>query len=51
MQYTIVVVDYFTKWVEAKALASITPSKINEFVYKDIVCHYEVPHIVSDNGT
>ena len=45
-----VVVDYFTKWVEAKALASITIAKIKEFIYKNIVCHYGVPHtIVSDN--
>ena len=42
--------DYFTKWVEAEALASITPTKIKEFVYKKIICRYGVPHtIVSDN--
>ena len=46
-----VAVDYFTKWVEVEALASITPSKIKEFVYKNIACHYGLPHtIVSDNG-
>ena len=45
------VVDYFTKWVEAEALVSITPSKIKEFVYKNIVCQYGVPHtIISNNG-
>ena len=28
------------------------PTKIKEFVYKNIVCRYGVPHtIVSDNGT
>ena len=43
-------VDYFTKWVEAEALASITPAKIKEFVYKNIVYWYEVPQsIVSNN--
>ena len=36
-QYAVVVVDYFTKWVKAKELASITPGKIKEFVYKNIV--------------
>ena len=50
VQYAVVVVDYFTKWVEAKALASIMPAKIKEFVYKNIVCRYGVPYtIVSDN--
>ena len=44
------VVDYFTKWVEAEVLASITLVKIKEFVYKNIICQYEVPHtIISDN--
>ena len=51
VQYIIVTIDYFTKWVEVKALASITPVKIKEFIYKNIVCRYGVPHtIISDNG-
>ena len=46
------VVYYFTKWVEAEALASITPVQIKEFIYKNIVCRYGVPYlIISDNGT
>ena len=50
-QYTVVTVDYFTKWVEAEVLTSITPEKIKEFVYKNIICRYRVPHtIVLDNG-
>ena len=52
VQYAVVVVDYFTKWVEAEALTSITPAKIREFIYKNIVCWYGVCHtIVSDNET
>ena len=52
MQYAVVVVNYFTKWVEVEALASITPAKIKEFVHKNIVCQYGVPHtIISDNET
>ena len=51
IQCDIVAVDYFTKWVEAEALASIMPAKIKEFAYKNIVYRYRVPHkIVSDNG-
>ena len=50
IQYTMVTVDYFTKWVEVEALASIMQAKIKEFVYKNIGCRYRVPHtIVSDN--
>ena len=41
-QYGVVAVDYFTKWVETEALASITPL--------NIVCQYVVPHTIkSDN--
>ena len=49
-QYAVVVVDYFTKWVEDEALVSITPMKTKEFVHHNIVHRYGVPHaIVSDN--
>ena len=52
VQYTVVTVDYFTKWVEAEALASIMLVNIKEFVYKNIVCRYGVSYtIISDNGT
>ena len=52
VQYAVVVVDYFIKQVKTEALASITPAKIKEFIYKNIVYRYGVPHtIVSDNGT
>ena len=50
IQYAVIVVDYFTKWVKAKALASIIPVKIKEFVYKNIVCRYRVPHTIISNN-
>ena len=47
-----VATDYFTRWVEAKALASITPAKIREFIYRNIICRYGVPYtIFLDNNT
>ncbi|XP_019161153.1 PREDICTED: uncharacterized protein LOC109157769 [Ipomoea nil] len=36
-KYLIVAVDYFTKWVEAKPLASITSARCKQFVYRDIL--------------
>ena len=52
MQYVVVAIDYFTKWVKAEAVASIMPVKIKEFIYKNIVCRYGVLYtIVSDNKT
>ncbi|XP_062085434.1 uncharacterized protein LOC133791531 [Humulus lupulus] len=52
VKYVMVVVDYFTKWTEAKPLATITLKKVLDFVVKSIICRYEVPRkIVSDNET
>lgn len=51
MKFLIVVVDYFTKWVEAKPLATITGQHVINFVWEHIVCRFGVPHVmVSDNG-
>ena len=44
-------IDYFTKWVEVKALATITEAKIRSFVWKNIIYRFEIPMtIISDNG-
>ena len=43
--------DYFTKWAEAEPLATITAKKIKDFVYRAILCRYEIPYqLISDNG-
>ena len=51
VQYIVVAVDYFTKWVEAEAFASIMPTKIKEFIYKNIVYRYGVPHTIISNNS
>ncbi|CAH9083530.1 unnamed protein product [Cuscuta europaea] len=51
-RYIIVAVDYFTKWIEAEPLASITGARCQRFVYKSIITRFGVPQeIISDNGT
>ncbi|GKV18271.1 hypothetical protein SLEP1_g28676 [Rubroshorea leprosula] len=50
--HLIVGVDYFTKWVEARALSSLTFKKVEDFVFSSIICRYGIPNqIVVDNGT
>ena len=50
VKFLLVAVDYFTKWVEAKALPTITEAKIQNFMWKNIVCRFEIPQtIISDN--
>jgi ribosomal protein S19 len=47
----VVAVEYFSKWVEAKPLLSITSVTIQKFFWQNIVCRFGVPHEVTvDNG-
>ena len=51
VKFLLVAIDYFTKWVEAEALAMITEAKVRSFVWKNIVCRFGIPQtIISDNG-
>jgi len=51
VKFLIVAIDYFTKWIEAKPLATITTQQVQQFVWKDIIYRYGVPHtIITDNG-
>jgi hypothetical protein len=44
-------VDYFTKWVEAKALPNITAPTIQKFFWQNIICRFGVPReLTVDNG-
>ncbi|GKA70692.1 reverse transcriptase domain-containing protein [Tanacetum coccineum] len=38
IKYLIVAVDYFTKWIEAKAVTSITGKHVKNFAFDNIVC-------------
>ncbi|KAM6551296.1 hypothetical protein CsatB_001104 [Cannabis sativa] len=51
VQYTVVAVDYFTKWTEAEPLSTITSKKVQDFIVKNIICRFRLPYkIVLDNG-
>jgi len=50
-KFLVVAVDYFTKWAEAEALATITTTNITSFLWKSVVCRFGIPHaFVTDNG-
>ncbi|GKA31230.1 reverse transcriptase domain-containing protein [Tanacetum coccineum] len=52
IKYLIVAIDYFTKWLEAKPVTSITCNKVKNFAFDNIVCRFGVPAtIITDNGT
>ncbi|KAJ1691406.1 hypothetical protein LUZ63_015561 [Rhynchospora breviuscula] len=52
VKFLVVAVEYFTKWIEAKPLATITSQKVVDFVRHQIVYRYGLPHtVISDNVT
>jgi hypothetical protein len=40
-KFAVVAVDYFTKWVEAKALVNITAPTIKKFFWQNIICRFK----------
>ncbi|KAL0325031.1 UNVERIFIED_CONTAM: hypothetical protein Sradi_5072400 [Sesamum radiatum] len=50
-EYLIVAVDYFSKWVEAEPLSRISEKEIIKFVWKNIICRFDIPRaFIIDNG-
>ncbi|XP_073121339.1 uncharacterized protein [Henckelia pumila] len=50
-KFLLVAVDYFSKSVEAEPLAKITEKEVLNFLWKNIVCRFEIPRrLISDNG-
>ena len=50
LKFLVVGINYFTKWVEAKALATITEKNVQSFVWRNIICKYGITRVlVSDN--
>ncbi|RDX92350.1 Pol polyprotein, partial [Mucuna pruriens] len=51
-RFILVVIDYFTKWVEAASYPNVTKSIVVKLIKRDIICRYGLPaHIITDNGT
>ncbi|GJZ40422.1 reverse transcriptase domain-containing protein, partial [Tanacetum coccineum] len=51
VKFLIVAIDYFTKWIEAKAVVTITGNQVKKFVWDNIVCRFGLHReIISDNG-
>ncbi|KAL5583361.1 hypothetical protein UlMin_015803 [Ulmus minor] len=52
LKYVVVAIDYYTKWVEAEALAKITEQNVTNFIWKHIICRFGIPReLVLDHGT
>ncbi|GJZ74516.1 reverse transcriptase domain-containing protein [Tanacetum coccineum] len=50
-KFLVVAIDYFTKWIEAKPVATITGNQVKKFVWDNILCRFGLlGEIISDNG-
>ena len=51
LQYTVVALEYFSKWVEPKPLTVMTSKNVQKFFWKNIIYHFDIPRqLTVDNG-
>jgi hypothetical protein len=51
LKFTFVAIEYFTKWIEARAVSTITSKTAQKFFWQNIVCQFGVPsELTVDNG-
>nr|GEW68688.1 reverse transcriptase domain-containing protein [Tanacetum cinerariifolium] len=48
VKFLIVAMDYFTKWIEIKAVATITGGQVKKFVWDNIVCRFAIDVVNND---
>ncbi|VFQ96219.1 unnamed protein product [Cuscuta campestris] len=49
-KFVMVAIDYFTKWIDAKAMATITVRQCEKFVWKNIITRFGAPKIIVTNN-
>jgi hypothetical protein len=50
-RFILVAIDYFTKWVEAVSLASVTQKQVARFLKHHIICRHGMPEaLITDNA-
>src|ERR1044072_1211067 len=51
-RFILVAINYFTKWVEAASVASVTKNVVAWFIKHTLICWYDIPERnTTDNGT
>ncbi|XP_062224537.1 uncharacterized protein LOC133923105 [Phragmites australis] len=43
LQYMVVALEYFFKWVKVEPITTITLKNVQKFFWKNIICHFGVP--------
>lgn len=49
-KYTLVAIDYFTKWVEAQELLRITEENVTNFIWKSVIYRFGIPYLIITNN-
>ena len=50
-KFVVVAIEYFTRWIEAKPLATITSKTVKKLFWQNIICRFGVPRTLTvDNG-
>jgi transposase InsO family protein len=50
-KFVVVAVEYFTKWIGVRPVATITSATIRKFFWQQIICRFGVPkELTIDNG-
>jgi hypothetical protein len=51
LKFTFIAIEYFTKWIEARAVSTITSKTAQKFFWQNIICRSGVPsELTVDNG-
>ncbi|XP_016195201.1 uncharacterized protein LOC107636192 [Arachis ipaensis] len=46
VKYLIVAIDYYTKWIEAEPLASISSANYRKFMWRQVITRFGIPEVV-----
>jgi hypothetical protein len=49
-KFTFVAIEYFTKWIEARAVSTITSKTTQKFFWQNIMCRFGVPSEITVNN-
>ena len=48
-RYIVTAIDYFTKWLIAKAIKEATAKIVSKFIYEKIICEHGCPQVLQSD--
>ncbi len=48
-RYIVIAMDYFTKWLIAKAIKEAIAKTVSKFIYKKIICEHRCPQVLQND--